>query len=146
MAPRERGADEGGEGRGTAEVAPSRLSHIVAGVSGVLVLALLLYLGARVLSPLAPARIEAEPDASGIRQQSGVYVVPVDVRNVGDETASRIVVRTTLQLEGSRQEPFASEALIDYMAGGESTRVYAVFGSDPSAGGLTSRVLGFQDP
>lgn len=124
---------------------PSRLSHVVAAVSGTLVLALAAYLVWRVFTPVPPATLTAAVAEAEVRSTAGGWVVPVDVRNDGGAAAKEVIVEAEAQRSGGAARLVATST-VDYLAGGEEQRVYAVFAEDPRAERLVARVRSWQEP
>ncbi len=117
---------------------------MVAWVSGGLVLLLVGYLLWRAVMPVAPASLSVEVAGDQVRRAAGAWYVPLEARNDGEAAAKQVRLETAL--EGAGGERVRVETVVDYLAGGESQRVYAVFREDPSAGRLSSEVLGYQEP
>lgn len=140
------GREEPGDGEASEE--PSALSRVVAVASGVVVLALLGYLAVQALRPASPASLTAEVVPHEIRGTAGAYYVPLEVRNAGGATAKEILVEVVLD-PGDRSENEAAttaETTIDYLAGRETQRTYAIFARDPRRGRLSARVRSYQEP
>ena len=120
---------------------PSHLSRNVA-IAGATVIAVLVgYLTIEAFRERSPAVITYEIAASeGWTQDSFAYV-PVDVVNEGGNTAADIEVETAFEVpEG---DPIVKRTRIDFLAGGERRRFYAI---GPPGAPLTVRVIGFQEP
>ena len=138
-----RSRSAGGDGARERE-GPSTLSRWVAAASGAVVLALVLYLMLHALGRPAPAAVVARVVDAASRPD-GAYVVSVEVRNTGEATAKEVQVETVLEPDGGG-EPITAETVVDYLAGGERRRVYAILHQDPRRGRLATRVLGYQEP
>jgi len=91
-----------------------------------------------------PPAIEVTPRLQAVRQAVGVYYVPVDIANRGDQTAEAVRVRLVHSSDGGRQQ--SSELEIDYLAGGATAHGTAVFREDPATGRLEVEMLSFLDP
>jgi uncharacterized protein (TIGR02588 family) len=111
------------------------------GVSAAIVLAVI---GAILLqvthspSPAAPTVAVGE-----VQERNGDYVVPVVVRNEGDETAENVQVNATLTLDDGE---VAADQVIDFLAGGEREELSFVFEDDPGDGELEVVIGGFSLP
>jgi uncharacterized protein (TIGR02588 family) len=69
------------------------------------------------------------------------------VRNAGGATAKEILVEVVLDPgDGSDGEPATAETTIDYLAGRETQRTYAIFARDPRRGRLSAHVRSYQEP
>ncbi|HEU4463824.1 MAG TPA: hypothetical protein VFS53_02145 [Gemmatimonadota bacterium] len=120
---------------------PSHLSRNVAIGSGAVIAVLVGYLTIEAFRDGSPAVITHEIAAGeGWTQDSFAYV-PVDVANEGGETAADVEVETSFAVPGV--EPIVKRTRIDFLAGGERRRFYAI---GPRDAPLTVRVIGFQDP
>ncbi|CAN5785782.1 hypothetical protein BH20GEM1_BH20GEM1_01430 [soil metagenome] len=120
---------------------PSDLSRIVALSSGIVIAVLVGYLTFQAFRDGSPAVIALEiATDEGWSEGESAYV-PVDVRNSGGRTAAQIEVETRFEIPGS--EPLVKRTIIDFLAGGERRRFYAV---GPPGTPPTARVIGFQEP
>ena len=119
----------------------SDLSRIVALVSGIVIAALVGYLILQAFRDGSPAVIALEIAAGEGWSEGESAYVPIDVRNTGGQTAAHIEVETRFTLPGS--EPLIKRTVIDFLAGGERRRFYAV---GPVGTLPTARVIGFQEP
>lgn len=120
---------------------PSRLSRNVAFASAIVIAVLVGYLTLEAFRDGSPAAITFEIVAEeGWTEGSSAYV-PIDVRNAGGRTAAAIEVETMFEVAGT--EPIVTRTIIDFLAGGELRRIYAVGppGTLPSL-----RLIGFQEP
>ena len=120
---------------------PSKLSRYVALASGIVITVLVGYLTLEAFRDGSPAVIALEmASAEGWTEGQSAYV-PLDVRNSGGRTAAQIEVETRFEVPGA--EPLVKRTIIDFLAGGERRRLYAV---GPPGTTPTARVLGFQEP
>ena len=71
------------------------------------------------------------------------FIVPVTVRNHGDETAEGVAVEVTLEAGG---EPERAEFTLAFLPRRASREGWVAFRTDPRAGRLTPRVLGYEKP
>ncbi|MFN2432016.1 MAG: hypothetical protein ABR599_04225 [Gemmatimonadota bacterium] len=133
------------KGQRSQEDAPSALSRAVAAASGAVVLALFAYLVARSFAPMEPAAVAVTLAAGEIRNGPGGWYVPLEVRNTGGATAKQVEVESALESSGGG-EPLTVQTTLDYLAGGEEQRVYAVFPRHPREGRVVTRVRSFQEP
>ena len=120
---------------------PSHLSRNVAFGSAIVIALLVGYLTLEAFRDGSPAAITFEVVAEeGWTEGSSAYV-PIDVHNVGGRTAAAIEVETTFDVAG--EEPIVTRTIIDFLAGDEVRRFYAVgpIGTTPSV-----RLIGFQEP
>lgn len=120
---------------------PSRLSRNVALGSGIGIALLLGYLTYGAFADGSPAVITFEVVTSEARTSGASTYVPIEVRNEGGRTAAEVEIETRFEAAGG--EPLVKHTRIDFLAGGETRRIYAV---GPTAAPLEVRVLGFQDP
>jgi uncharacterized protein (TIGR02588 family) len=120
---------------------PSDLSRIVALASGIVIAILVGYLTLEAFRDGSPAVIVLEVAADEGWSEGQSSYVPVDVRNTGGRTAAQIEVETRFEI--SRAEPLVQRTIIDFLAGGEQRRFYAV---GPPGAPPTARVIGFQEP
>jgi uncharacterized protein (TIGR02588 family) len=128
---------------------PSSLSRVTAAISGALVAALIGYLAIHAIRADDPPSIVAEaiPEASWTRD--GVTYMAIDVRNEGDQSARDVQIQVEPEGDGAE----VRRTVIDYLAGGETSRIYvAVPGPvvDASRGADAGRelhvlVVGFKE-
>jgi uncharacterized protein (TIGR02588 family) len=120
---------------------PSHLSRNVAFASAAVIALLVGYLTIEAFRVRSPASITFEiATEDGWTQDSFAYV-PVDVRNDGGDTAADIEVQTSFAVPGG--DPIVKRTRIDFLAGGELRRFYAI---GPPGASLSVRVIGFQEP
>ena len=120
---------------------PSHRSRNAAFASAIVITLLVGYLTTEALRDGPPAAITFDVVADeGWTEGSSVYV-PIDVRNTGRRTAAAIEVETTFEIDGA--QPIVKRTILDFLAGGEIRRFYAVGppGTLPSV-----RLIGFQEP
>ena len=87
-----------------------------------------------------PPSFAVEPQPAETRGDPGIFYVPVQVTNTGDEPAQEIQVRVELQ---SGEQVETAVFTIDLLAAGESEEGTAVFQSDPSQGEIQTVVESF---
>ena len=120
------------------------LEWVVFGVGLLLVLSTLAYLvydGAT--SGAGPPDIEVrlgEPRAGGPG-----FLVPVTVANRGGQTAEGVTVEVVLEDAGS-PEPERGEFTLAFLPRRGTREGWVAFRSDPRAGRLTARALGYEKP
>jgi uncharacterized protein (TIGR02588 family) len=122
---------------------------VTAAISGALVAALIGYLAIHAIQAVDPPAIVAEavPEASWTRD--GVTYLAIDVKNEGDQSARDVQIQ--VEPEGDGEE--VRRTIIDFLAGGETSRIYvAVPGPvrEPPAGDRHGRelrvlVVGFKE-
>ena len=100
--------------------APGRLSRVTATISGALVAALIGYLAIHAIQAGDPPAIVAEavPEASWTRD--GVSYLAIDVRNEGDQAARDVQIQVEPEGDGAE----VRRTVIDFLAGGETSRIY----------------------
>lgn len=121
--------------------APSRLSRNVAFASAASIAILVAYLSFEAWGDSAPAVITFEVVAEEGWTEGSTAYVPIDVRNTGGRTVAEVEVETRFEISGS--EPLVTRTVIDFLAGGERRRFYAV---GPSGAIPALRLIGFQEP
>ena len=119
------------------------LEWIVFGVGLALVacvLGFLVYDGARMGG--APPDIELK---LGVPERRGAgFAVPVSATNRGDETAEGVQIEVVLEAGGG--EPERGEFAIAFLPRRATRHGWVTFRTDPSAGQLKARVLGYEKP
>lgn len=108
---------------------------LVAGVLGYLV-----YDGATATG--APPSVEVR--LGEVRATGHNFIVPVSVTNRGGETAEGVMVEVTLEAGGG--EPERGEFTAAFLPRGATREGWVAFRTDPRAGRLTPRVLGYEKP
>lgn len=129
---------------------PGRLSTLTAAVSGALVAALVGYLVFHAFGSNDPPAIVAGAIPGAGWSRDGTTYLAIDVRNEGDLPASDVQIQ--VQPDGDGAEVRRSS--IDYLAGGETSRIYvAVPGASSGSGARDSAgrelrvlVVGFKEP
>ncbi len=129
--------------QGQGRESPPLSEWLVAGFGVLIVLAALGFLGYEAVDPG-----ETPPDivnrTVAIRPTTGGYLVQVEVRNRGGETAAGVTLEGTLN-EGDR-EVEASEATLDYVPGRSQREAGLFFSEDPRRYRLELRAFGYQEP
>ncbi len=75
---------------------------------------------------------------------SGGFIVPVTVRNRGDETAEEVNVEVTLERPGTPPETAAIE--MAFVPRRSRREGWVTFRGDPRLGRLTGRAIGYEKP
>ncbi|MCU1382338.1 MAG: hypothetical protein JWL71_1035 [Acidobacteria bacterium] len=88
--------------------------------------------------PLLSIRVE------GVEPAAPYFRVRFAVRNDGGSTAADVVVRGELQ--GASDPVESGEVTFDYLPDGSERRGALLFTSDPRAGRLAVRALGYREP
>lgn len=73
------------------------------------------------------------------------FIVPIEATNVGDEMAQAVQVEVVLAPADADSEERA-ELNIDFIPRPATREGWATFKSDPNAGRLSARALGYQKP
>jgi uncharacterized protein (TIGR02588 family) len=105
------------------------------------VLGFLVYDGARMGE--APPDIELRLGAP--ERRGAVFVVPVAATNRGDETAEGVQIEVVLETGGGG-EPERGEFAIAFLPRRATRNGWVTFRTDPGAGQLKARVLGYEKP
>ena len=111
------------------------------GVSAVIVLAVIGAILSQVAATSSPPSPVVEVDAA--EERDGRYVVPVAVRNGGDDTAQDVQVTATLTTDDGET---TSDQVVAFLAGGEEQRLEFVFEDDPEDGDLVVEIGGYHLP
>lgn len=126
---------------------PGRLSAVTAAISGALVAALIGYLVFHAIRSNEPPAIVVETVPNANWSRNGVTYLAIDVRNEGDLSASDVQIQ--VQPEGNGSD--IRRTSIDYLAGGETRRIYVAVPGTPAgaqkgvAGELRVLVVGFKE-
>lgn len=120
---------------------PSHLSRNVAYASAIVIAILVGYLTLEAFRDGSPAVITFEVVSGEVWTEGSSTRVPIDVRNAGGRTAAAIEVETTFEVAGS--QPIVKRTIIDFLAGGEVRRFYAV---GPPGALPSVRLIGFVEP
>lgn len=91
-----------------------------------------------------PPRITALANLEQMRQDEGVFYVPVTIENTGDRTVEDVVIEA--QLDTGDGEPEVAEITVTFLAGGERVHGAFVFTSNPNNGDLVIRPVSYKDP
>lgn len=91
-----------------------------------------------------PAIIEVKPQFDQIRKVQDRYYVPVEITNVGGETAEEVTVQISLESANGQTE--SAEVTIDFLAGQDRANATVAFGEDPSQGEVTVDVVSYLEP
>jgi len=124
--------------------APHPLEWVIGALSGIMVAALVAYLGYRAIStdrrpPVFDLAVEE------IESVGGAFHIAISATNNGDETAADLVVSATLT--DGEQLIETGEIQFDYLPAGSTRRGAFVFRNDPArTGQLRLSVLGYSEP
>jgi uncharacterized protein (TIGR02588 family) len=91
-----------------------------------------------------PAIVEVEARLAETYQAGSRFYLPVTVHNGGGATGEEVRVRVTLTDTTGRQE--AAEIMVQFLAGGGSSRAVVAFGSDPRQGQVDAVVVSYLEP
>jgi uncharacterized protein (TIGR02588 family) len=91
-----------------------------------------------------PATFDVTARTEQVREHDGSWYLPIDLRNVGDDTAADVVVRASLDTGSA--EPETAEFTVTFLSGGDRTSGTAVFTHDPRDGDLRVAVVSFSEP
>jgi len=92
----------------------------------------------------SPPRFQLEIKAT---QKSGAHwVVPVEVRNAGGQTAEGVLVEVTARRGKAEQDPETAEFEIAFAPRRSQRQGFAVFSRDPKGAQLQARVRGYETP
>lgn len=128
-------AQKGREARSGAEWVTFAISlAILLGVA-----ALILFQVGDTSGPALPTVVKTGP----VEQSKGKWLVPVEVRNEGGETAESVQVTASFEAGG---ETIEADQEVEFLAKGESAEVVFVFDQDPAGGKLDVRVAGYASP
>jgi uncharacterized protein (TIGR02588 family) len=97
-----------------------------------------------VTSPSTPAAVEVEPRPAETYQSGSRYYLPLTIRNTGGETGEEVRIRVSVTDASGRQE--AAEMMIQFLAGGGSSKAVAAFGIDPRQGQVEAVVVSYLEP
>ena len=111
------------------------------GVAAVIVIGVIAAILSQVAATSSPPAPVVEVDAAVERE--GRFVVPVTLRNNGDETAQDVQVTATLTTDDGET---TADQVLDFLAGGEEEELEFVFEDDPADGELVVEVGGYRLP
>lgn len=130
--------------RAPRDEAPHPAEWVIGGISAVLILMLVFYLGyhATTTQGRAPDFVAT---VGKLGKAGELFHVDVTVTNAGGETAAGVVLQATLEAEGETVETVQIQ--FDYLPAGSTRRGAFMFRNDPSrADDLRLEVLGYTDP
>jgi len=110
-------------------------------IAALVVLAVVVLIATEIPQSGRPPEPVAEPGP--VEERGDLYVVPVVVDNLGEQTAENVQVRVTLTIGDEEHE---GDQAVDFLSGGEQEELEFVFDDDPSAGELEVRVTGYTLP
>jgi uncharacterized protein (TIGR02588 family) len=136
-------AGEAGDGASAkTRQGPDWLEQLASWVSGLLVLALAVFLAWDAIRTHAPASVSARGESP--RAAGGHYQLPIVITNDGDEPAQDVLVH--VELRGGSGAPVEADLTLDWLAGKSHRRVVAVLPADPALSQLRIEVRGFVEP
>lgn len=115
------------------------IEWIAGGLGLLLTLGLLGFLGWQAVTVDRQVPPQLDLRVESVAPAGAGYVAAIVVRNRSPHTAGGVEVEGTLAGE-------TSSVTFSYVPGGSSVRGGLYFSSDPSAGGLRLRALGYSDP
>ncbi len=131
----ERGNERSGANQDWLEIAASAVSALaIAAVMG--------YLVWQGFQGEKPAAFEAT--IGSVRAAGDSYLLPVTVRNTGDEAAQDVQVSVKLTVPGKPEAE--ARATIDWVPGKSERRAVAVLKENPAQGTVKAGVEGYQEP
>jgi uncharacterized protein (TIGR02588 family) len=128
----------------TATSSPARISRwewIAAAIGTALVVSMIVVLLMKGRREQTPPRLAIAVEQ--IDRAGSSFRVAFVLRNDGGSTASDVIVRGELQGGGTREE---SEVSFQYVPDGSERRGALLFTTDPRAGRLSLRPLGYREP
>lgn len=84
------------------------------------------------------AQIEVLPQLQKVKERSGRFIVPVAIRNRGNQTLSEVAIRAI----GAKGPPH--DFTLDYVGGNSDETVYMIFSHDPRVEKLVFEALHYQ--
>lgn len=88
--------------------------------------------------------IEVTPLTEDVRRERDRFLLPVEIANIGERTASTVNVTVALMVDGEEVE--SADFSIDFLAGGASERGFAIFTTDPASADVTVGAVSFMEP
>ena len=137
--------DKSGPGNGPPGRQRSVAQRVTFGISLLIVagvVALIAY--QQVAGGNRPPAIDVQWQLQNVRQEAGVYYVPVEVTNRGDATAEDVRIRPAFAAGGDRRE--LAELVIPFLAGGDTVEGTIALPEDPARGTLTITSISFMRP
>jgi uncharacterized protein (TIGR02588 family) len=92
----------------------------------------------------APVAVQVEPRMAETYRVGDRFYLPISVRNRGGQTGTDVRVRVSLTGSDGRQE--SAEVLVNFLAGGGTSKAVVSFGSDPRQGQLEAGVTSYLEP
>jgi uncharacterized protein (TIGR02588 family) len=128
---------DGGE-RSAAEWATLVVSSLI--VLGLIAVTTYFY----ITGPDAPVAVQVEPRPAEVYQAGDRFYLPISIHNRGGQTGTDVRVRVNLTGPDERQE--GAEVLVDFLAGGGTSKAVVSFGSDPRQGQIEAGVTSYLEP
>ncbi len=140
--PDDRSDDKSGSGNGPPRLVAQRVTFGISLLIVVGMVALIAY--QQVAGGNRPPVIDVQWQLQNVRQEAGVYYVPVEVTNRGDATAEDVRIRPAFAVGGDRRD--LAELVIPFLAGGETVEGTIALPEDPARGTLTVTSISFMRP
>ena len=90
------------------------------------------------------AIIEVTPLTEQVRAEGEQFLLPVEITNTGEQTASSVSVTVSLMVDGEEEQ--SADFSVDFLAGGASERGVALFTTDPATGEITVTAVSYMEP
>jgi uncharacterized protein (TIGR02588 family) len=117
---------------------------IATGLGFVLTLGMLGFIGWQALRMLKQTAPQIDVRVASVTRSGADHVVEIHVANSSPKSAAGVEVEGTLSRTGKPDE--RSSATFAYVPGGSEVRSGLFFSTDPGAGDLQVRPLGYQEP
>lgn len=91
-----------------------------------------------------PSIVTIEPNFETVREENGMYYLPITISNDGGLTAQDVTV--SAELDTGDGQPETAEVTIAFLAGGEHESAALIFSSNPAEGELTIRPASYLHP
>ena len=126
------------------QTGPSLLEWIAAGLGAAIALAILVLIGIEAFRAdgSGPPRLDAR--ALSVSGGAGRYLVEIEVRNSGHQTAAGVTVEGELKQASGAVE--TSTTTLTYVPGGSERRAGLIFTEDPRTSQLQIRATGYEEP
>jgi uncharacterized protein (TIGR02588 family) len=126
------------------KVRKNKLEWIVFSISAVIIT----FVTAFLIYQAFNSREEAPPDiiieAGAPQGQTGKYIVPVTVKNEGEQTAEDVNIVVTIEKDGQPLEE--ATFVVPFIPRKSERESWAVFTKDPAQGKITAKATGFNVP
>jgi uncharacterized protein (TIGR02588 family) len=92
----------------------------------------------------APVAVQVEPRPAEVYQAGDRFYLPISVHNRGGQTGTDVRVRVSLNGTNGPQE--SAEVLVNFLAGGGTSKAVVSFVSDPRQGQIEAGVTSYLEP